>query len=270
MVSEYKYLVRWTAQYKKDVKLAKRKVRGVMALVKKCNKLLFLCLLLSSRMVFAENNLRTLFDFKEYPSKEIVITDRGTFESQYIKDTDYSVCWGFSVEGLKGIDRFLYYPSECNKVNKFTTGKIEINNQEFAFKFFNWEFLVPFLTLRSVHFEGRTFLLLLGGFSKYYDKVCFMFDITNPDRIVFYPPENRFVEADLRDAFFGLYQNKFCFFFSEQRFDWNGQYRLSPYVAEGGSLKALRDKNGNPYFVDYAYTEGYKRGFVIEGKNVPK
>lgn len=25
MVSEYKYLVRWTAQYKKDVKLAKRR-----------------------------------------------------------------------------------------------------------------------------------------------------------------------------------------------------------------------------------------------------
>ena len=56
------------------------------------NKLLFLCLLLSSRLIFAENNLRSLFDFKEYPSKEIAITDRGTFESQYIKDTDYSVC----------------------------------------------------------------------------------------------------------------------------------------------------------------------------------
>ena len=242
-----------------------------MALVKKCNGLLFLCLLLSSRMIFAENNLRSLFDFKEYPSKEIAITDRGTLEEQYIKDPDYSVCWVFSVEGLKGIDGFLYYPSDCNKVNKSTT-KIEINNQEFVFEFFNWEFLVPFLTLRSVDFEGRTFLLLLGGFSKYYDKVCFMFDITNPDRIVFYPPENRFVEAGLRDAFFGLYQNKFCFFFSEWGFKWNGQYwlRLSPYFIDGDALKELRDKNGNPYFVIYEYTTKCKQGFIIEEKNIPK
>lgn len=241
-----------------------------MALVKKSSGMLFLCLLLSSHMVFAENNLQKLFGFKEYPYKEIAITDRGTLEKQYIKDTDYSVCWIFSVEGLKGIDKFLYYPSDNNKVNKFTT-KIEINNQEFAFEFFNWEFLVPYLKLRSVHFEGRTFLLFLGGFSKYNDEVCFIFDITNPDRIVFYPPENRFVEAGLRDAFFGLYQNKFCFFFSESGFAWNGHYwlRLSPYFIDEGVLKELCDENGNPYFVLYEYTTKYGQEFVIEEKNLP-
>lgn len=104
----------------------------------KLNKPIVLCLLLSSRMVFAESNLRTLFDFKEYPSKEIAITDRGTFESQSIKDPDYSVCWIFFIEGLKGIDRFLYYPSSHNEVHKFM-GKFE--NQQSGIHFYKRRFL---------------------------------------------------------------------------------------------------------------------------------
>lgn len=233
------------------------------------NGLFFLCLLLSSRLLFAESRLRTLFDFAEYPSKEIAITERGTLESQYIKDSDYSVCWIFFVEGLKDIDRFLYYPPSNNEVHKFM-GTFEINNQEFTFMGRDYrDFWLPGLALRSVNFEGKTFLLLLGGIGKYRDKICFMFDITNPDHIVFYPPENRFVEADFGSAFFGLYQNKLCFFFSTKRFDWNGQYRLSPYVVYGESLKELRDENGNPYFVDYLYTTKYEQEFVIEGSHIP-
>ncbi|MDE5776674.1 MAG: hypothetical protein K2H67_07340 [Treponemataceae bacterium] len=79
------------------------------------------------------------------------------------------------------------------------------------------------------------------------------------------------MEAGFDNAFFGLYQNKFCFFFSEWGFKWNGQYwlRLSPYFIDGDALKELRDKNGNPYFVIYEYTTKCKQGFIIEEKNIP-
>lgn len=232
----------------------------------KLNKPIVLCLLLSSRMVFAESNLRTLFDFREYPSKEIAIKDSGIFESQQIKDSDYSACWIFSIEKLKGIDTFLYYPPSHNEVHKFM-GKFEINNQEFTFM--SGDFWLPSLALRSVDFKDRTFLLFLGDIGKYSDKICFVFDITNPDRIVFYPPDNRFVEADFGNKFFGLYQDKFCFFFSTRRFEWNGQYRLCPYVIDGVSLRRLCDENGNPYFVDYLYITKYEQEFTIEEKNIP-
>ena len=61
----------------------------------------------------------------------------------------------------------------------------------------------------------------------------------------------------------------FVFFFSIRRFEWNGQYKLSPYVIDGDLLKELCDENGKPYFINYSYTTKYEQEFVIEGKNVP-
>ena len=65
-------------------------VQGIRAGVLQVFMLLYLAL--SSTLLFADTSLRSLFDFKEYPYKEIQIKDRGTLEPQYIKDSDYSTC----------------------------------------------------------------------------------------------------------------------------------------------------------------------------------
>ena len=226
---------------------------------------MLLYLVLSSALIFADTSLRSLFDFKEYPYKEIQIKDRGTLEPQYIKDSDYSTCWIFSIENIKGIETFLYYPMGNNK--ECRKGKFEINGQEFVYN--ESDFDLHSLKLCSANFEDKTFLMLLGNIGKYDDRICFIFDITDPEHIVFYPPGKRFIEADFDKKFFGLYQNKLCFFFSIRRFEWNGQYKLSPYVIDGDLLKELCDENGKPYFINYSYTTKYEQEFVIEGKNVP-
>ncbi|MBM7023873.1 hypothetical protein [Treponema sp. Marseille-Q4523] len=226
---------------------------------------MLLYLVLSSVLIFADTSLRSLFDFKEYPYKEIQIKDRGTLEPQYIKDSDYSTCWIFSIENIKGIETFLYYPMGNNK--ECRKGKFEINGQEFVYN--ESDFDLHSLKLCSANFEDKTFLMLLGNIGKYDDRICFIFDITDPEHIVFYPPGKRFIEADFDKKFFGLYQNKLCFFFSIRRFEWNGQYKLSPYVIDGDLLKELCDENGKPYFINYSYTTKYEQEFVIEGKNVP-
>ena len=226
---------------------------------------MLLYLVLSSVLIFADTSLRSLFDFKEYPYKEIQIKDRGTLEPQYIKDSDYSTCWIFSIENIKGIETFLYYPMGNNK--ECRKGKFEINGQEFVYN--ESDFDLHSLKLCSANFEDKTFLMLLGNIGKYDDRICFIFDITDPEHIVFYPPEKRFIEADFNKNFFGLYQNKLCFFFSIRRFEWNDRYKLSPYVIDGDLLKALCDENGKPYFINYSYTTKYEQAFVIEEKNIP-
>lgn len=215
--------------------------------------------------VFADTNLHSLFNFKEYPCKEIQIKSSGTLEPQYIKDSDYSTCWIFSIENIKGIETFLYYPMGNNKVCR--KGKFEINGQEFIYN--ESDFQLPSMKLYSVNFDEKTFLLISGNIGKYNDRICFIFDITDSKHIVFYPPEKRFVESDFDKKFFGLYQNKLCFFFSTRRFEWNGQYKLSPYFVEGDLLRELCDENGKPYFINYSYTTKYEQEFVIEEKNIP-
>jgi len=238
-------------------------VQGIRAGVLQVFMLLYLAP--SSTLLFADTSLRSLFDFKEYPYKEIQIKSRGTLEPQYIKDSDYSTCWILSIENIKGIETFLYYPMGNNK--ECRKGKFEINGQEFVYN--ESDFDLHSLKLCSANFEDKTFLMLLGNIGKYNDCICFIFDITDPEHIVFYPPEKRFIEADFNKNFFGLYQNKLCFFFSTRRFEWNGRYKLSPYFIDGDLLKELYDENGKPYFINYSYTTKYEQAFVIEEKNIP-
>ena len=124
--------------------------------------------------------------------------------------------------------------------------------------------------MNSITYNGKRYLLLFNSIGKYGDKECFIFDITEPGKILFYPPEERFVEAEIKDNFFGIYQNKLCFLFSKRRFNWNGQYRLQPYYINGNTLKELCDKKGNPYFIDYTYKTKFEEEYVIDGLYVPK
>ena len=187
-------------------------VQGIRAGVLQVFMLLYLAP--SSTLLFADTSLRSLFDFKEYPYKEIQIKSRGTLEHQYIKDSEYSECWIFSIENIKGIETFLYYPMGNNK--ECRKGKFEINGQEFVYN--ESDFDLHSVKLCSANFEDKTFLMLLGNIGKYNDCICFIFDITDPEHIVFYPPGKRFIEADFDKKFFGLYQNKLCFFLFNKTF----------------------------------------------------
>ena len=219
-------------------------------------------------LLYADNKFKNLFNFDSYKYTEHSVNEHGWLEHDKLQNTGFSECQVIKIEKLKEIPFILYYPIGCNAAD-LQEGMFEINNQKFIIHDIRFDFFG--IKILSVSFENKKYMLFLGGIGKYGEKICFIFDITNPGHIVFYPPENRFVEAGFDNAFFGLYQNKFCFFFSEWGFKWNGQYwlRLSPYFIDGDALKELRDKNGNPYFVIYEYTTKYKQGFIIEEKNIP-
>ena len=226
-----------------------------------------ICLLFTISQIYADNLLKDIFVFDSCQHIEYSIDEHGWLEHDKLENSNYSECMVISIDGLKNIPFINYYPLGLNSKDK-KEGMFEINNQKFVFhdSYFDSE-----IEIVSIYFDSKQYLLLTGEVGKYGDRVCFIFDITDPKHILFYPPgKGKFVTKELADnCYFGLFQNKLCFFFSTRRFDWNGQYKLSPYFIEGDSLKELCDKNGNPYFVNYSYTTKYEQEFVIEDKNIP-
>ena len=88
--------------------------------------------------------------------------------------------------------------------------------------------------------------------------------------IIFYSPKDKFIEAEFGKDFFGIYQNKLCFFFSTANIDLNGQYRLIPYYIDDDSLKPLCDERSKYYFVNYVYKDRFKQKLVIGETYIPK
>ena len=78
----------------------------------------------------------------------------------------------------------------------------EINKQEFCFK--DCALFIPSIKLYSFCYKQKTYLILLSETGKYGDKICYIFDITDPDNIKCYPPEKRFIEAEMLDKFVGM------------------------------------------------------------------
>ena len=225
-------------------------------------KYFFIYFLLSTCFLFAEENLKGLFDFKELPVDEIK-ADRFFIEPDCIKDSNYTDCLIYEIENTKGIESILYYPYYGNKIKNHES-KIVINNQEFVFDGY---IDITFVKFYKFRYKNQLFLILTTPLGKYGDFEAFIFDVTNIDNIFFYPAEDRFVEKDFGEYFVGLYQNKLCFFFSKRRFDWNGQYELSPYYIVDASLKQLCNKKGKPYFINYKYKDKFEQEFIIEEKN---
>ena len=227
----------------------------------KMKKILFSIFLLVNCLAFAEEGLKGLFDFKELPVNKVQV-EYGSLMPQYIKDSDYTDCWIFGTENIQSINTFLYYPYYANKKQGHES-KIVINDQEFLFDGY---LDVPFVGFLTFKYEKNAYLILTIPFGKYFDRQTYIFDITNPNKIVFYPPDHKFVEADFGETFIGVYNNKLCFFFAKNRFDWNLQCELSPYYIDGDSLKQLCDKKGNPYYINYSYNDRFEQELVIEDK----
>ena len=232
----------------------------------KLRNILFIILFINATFLFSEeSSLSSHYFYNRCQLKEEKIIGYGTLEEQSISESNYYPCWIFSIEKINEIDSFLYYVPR--KISPFFEYKIEINNQQFCFK--DISLFIPSLKLYSFCYAKKLYLILLSEIGKYGDKICLIFDITNPDNITFYPPEERFIEAEMLEKFIGVCQNKLCFFFSTKRYEWNGQYKLAPYYIEGDSLKQLCDKNGKPYFVDYSYKTKYEQEYVIDDKYIP-
>ncbi len=227
-------------------------------------KIVFIFILLSNCFLFANENLKELFIFKEIKIDEVNV-NRGSLEPSYIKDKNYTDCWIFQTENIKGIESILYYPYYANSTGKTHESKIEINNQEIIFDGY---LDISFIQFYTFKYKEKFYLIITTPLGKYYDKESYIFDITNPKKIVFYPPEGKFIEKDFGEQFIGIYQNTLCFFFSKRRFDWNGKYELAPYCIEEDTFKQLCDENGKPYFINYTYKERFEQELLIEEKNI--
>lgn len=225
-------------------------------------KTVFVFILLSNYFLFAAENLKELFIFEKIKIDEINV-ERGCLEPLYIKDKNYTSCWIFQTDNIKGIKSFLYYPYDSN-ISKNNESKIEINNQEIIFDGY---FHVPFIHFYTIKYKKQSYLIITTPLGKYFDEKTYVFDITNPEKIIFYPPEDKFIEKDFGKQFIGIYQNKLCFFFSKRRFDWNGQYELAPYYIERDNFIQLYDENDRPYFIKYSYKDRFEQELLIEEKN---
>lgn len=219
-------------------------------------------------LIYADTKILNLHGFSVYPYKEIQVKDHGWLESQYLSNTGFSDCCVFLFDDLKEITQIKYYPAADNK-NNANEGKIAINNQEFFFKGLD-DIQTENVKLYSIEFENKKYLLFIGKMSIGYFYKCYIFDVTNSERIIFYPPQIKLVDLSFGDIFFGVYQNKLCFFFSTQRTEMNGHYRLNPYYIKENILKELCDEKNQPYYLDYSYNAKDMSNLVIEESNMIK
>lgn len=224
-------------------------------------KIIFYICLFVNCFAFAEEGLKGLYNFKELPVNEVLV-EHAYRMPQDIEDPDYTDCLVFDTDKIKGINSFLFYPYYSSK-NQVHENKIVINDQEFLFDGY---LDVPFVKFYTLKYKKMTYMILTQPLGKYFDREAYIFDITNPKKIIFFPPDGRFIEKDFGENFVGIYQNNLCFFFSKNRFDWNLQCELSPYYIVGDSLKQLCDKKGNPYYVNYSYNDRFEQELVIEDK----
>ena len=240
--------------------------------MRKTKRLLLICLLCFNTIVFAKETLKSKFVFDEYPSKVIKLNGIYSLTEKDMKEyPEFSAGWIFSFDNINGIDSLYYFPPYNNEVN-YGEGKIVINNQLFVTK--DTYFIRPFYyeseRISSITYNDRTYLILLGPCnSKYYEIQAFIFDITEPENILFIPPEEKYIEAEFENKFFGIYQGKLCFFLST----WgNLACILNPYYIDGAYLKPLCDEKGNPYYVKYThyFTENYERAIEITDEYIPK
>lgn len=228
------------------------------------NKIIF-CLLIMGSYIFADANVENSFSFKK-----VEITSQGWLEPQYLKDSDYEECLMFFIKTVSGIENISIYPSYHNKTDR-RKGKIEINNQEFIYEetsLMVWSLWFEFLKIYSISYRNKSYMILTGDVGKYGDKICLIFDITNPKRIIFYPPEEKIIYRKFAEDFASVYQDKLCFLFSEWRDD-NLKYKLAFYFIDGGVLKPLCDEKGNPYYINYSFLDKYEQQMVTEEKYLP-
>lgn len=231
-------------------------------------KILFYSLILLSSYIFAEGTLNDVVNsFQDYSLKEIKIKSKGTLEYDYIDDSNFEECWIFNTEKINGIEEFFWYPAYNNKVNR-KEGKIKINNQIFTSERFGCDLYGA--EIYSVNYNDKTYLLFLASVGKYGDKICFIFDITDSQKIIFVELLNKFVPKEIGTNFVRIYQNNLYFLLSTRRNDWNGQYKLIPYFIEDDTLKELCDEKGDPYFIDYSFTTKYEQEYIIEDLNFPE
>lgn len=216
-------------------------------------------------VLYADNKFGFFFD--SYECTEHVIDGHGWLEHDKLKNTTFSECMMIKINELEEISYMLYYPIGSNSVD-LREGMFEINTQTFSFHDFRFDFLG--IKILSLSFENKKYLLFLGNVGKYGDKICFIFDISNPEHIIFYPPEKRFICKELSENFIGIYQDKLCFFFSTRRYDWNGEYKLSPYFIESTTVKELCDEKGNPYYINYSFMDRFEQKMMIEEEYIPK
>lgn len=235
--------------------------------MRKTKRLLLICLLCFNTIVFAKETLKSKFSFNEYPYEENSIDFLGSVDPGYLIGSKFSVCRIFSIENVNDISLIKYYPMDMNNECK-DEAKIEINNQEFVFKEYQ-NIWIHKVNMNSINYNGRKYIFLIGNIGKYHDNKIYIFDITDPENILFIPPEEKFIEAEFENKFFGIYQGKLCFFLST----WgNLACILNPYYIDGASLKPLCDEKGNPYYVKYThyFTENYERAIEITDEYIPK
>lgn len=232
----------------------------------KLRNILFIILFINSTFLFSEESSLASHFFNDLCQLgEVKIIGYGTLEEQYISEDNYFPCWIFSIEKINEIDSFLYYePREISPLSEY---KIKINNQQFCFK--DYSLFIPSIKLYSLCYEQKIYLILLSGIGKYGDKICFIFDITDPDNIKFYPPEERFVCKEVADNFAGIFQNKLCFLFSIWDSDTRLEYKLIPYYIEDNVLKMLCDEKGDAYYVRYYFLDRFEQQLVIEDVHLP-
>lgn len=229
-------------------------------------RIFLFCFLILGSYVFADACIKDFFNLNQDFCKKVEIKFRGTYDYHDIKDKNYEECWIFCIEKTNGIDTILCYPAYNNKTNP-NEGKIQIGEQIFITKDKN--LYVPELEIYSINYNEKIYLLFLGKVGKYGDKICFIFDITDPDNIKFYPPEERFVCKEVADNFAGIFQNKFCFLFSIWVSDTRLEYKLIPYYIEDNVLKMLCDEKGDAYYVRYYFLDRFEQQLVIEDVHLP-
>lgn len=218
-------------------------------------------------LLYADNKFKNFFYFDSYKYTEHTIDEHGWLEHDKLQNTGFSECKVIVIENLNETPRILYYPIGSNTVD-LLEAMFEINNQKFITH--DIRFDSSGIKILSLSFESKKYILFLGYVGKYGDRICFIFDITEPNHIVFYSAKDKFIEAGFGKDFFGIYQDKLCFFFSTGKFGLNGQYSLIPYYIDDDSLKPLCDEKGKSYFVDYAYKDRYKQKLVIGETYIPK
>lgn len=217
-------------------------------------------------LLYADNKFKNFFYFDSYSYTEYIIDEHAWLEHDKLQNTGFSDCKVITIEKLKEIPYILYYPIGSNNID-LLKGMFEINNQKFIIN--DIRFDSSGIKVLTVSFEYKKYLLFIGYVGKYGDRVCFIFNITDPNHIIFYSPKDKFIEAEFGKDFFGIYQNKLCFFFSTANIDLNGQYRLIPYYIDDDSLKPLCDERSKYYFVNYVYKDRFKQKLVFGEKYTP-
>ncbi len=68
---------------------------------------IFCIFLFINCLLFADEKFKGLYNFKKLPVNEVQV-GYGFLEPQYIEGTNYTDCWMFGTENIKGVNSFFF------------------------------------------------------------------------------------------------------------------------------------------------------------------